>query len=93
MIASMVASLRAESGQDPTTSRRYSKNLMSHCCRSKLARMERLPANPFLEVDNFIAFAPIVPSTVSRMDVFALIWNPTAVLSGTELIGGGTKEE
>lgn len=65
-MASIVASLRPESGHDPTTSRRYSKNLISHSSRAILARMERLPANPFFKVDSFIGFPPTVPSTAFK---------------------------
>jgi len=66
MIASMVASLRPESGHDPTTSRRYSRNRTSQSSRATLARMERFPANPFFKVDSFIAFPPTIPSTAFK---------------------------
>jgi hypothetical protein len=71
-IASIVAALRAESGQDPTTSRRYSRNLISHSWSALVAWMERLPANPFLEVARFIIFLSTSPSTTCNDAVSVL---------------------
>ena len=84
---SMVACLRAEEGQDSTTARRYSRNLISDCetlvrksCGG-LEWMERLPAIPVSQTAN--SRPPFCPSTMRNDASCAVAWRNPLVPCGT----------
>jgi len=59
----MVAILRIESGQDSTTCRRYSRNLISDSGKAMLGGMDLLPDLLAFDTASVAGFAAAGPST------------------------------